>query len=129
MATVNKVILIGNLGRDPDLRGMNNGGTVTQLTVATSRKYRDSSGQVVSETEWHRVVTFARLAEFAKQYLHKGSLVYIEGRIRTRKYTDKDGGIHHTTEVIAETLFPMDKRSPANTEQTIETPDASLEAA
>ena len=86
MASINKVILIGNLGRDPETRYTTDGGTaITTLNIATTRRYRNAEGQTVSETEWHRVVLFSRLAEIAKEYLHKGSQCYIEGRLRTRK--------------------------------------------
>ena len=105
MASINKVILIGNLGRDPETRYTTDGGTaITTLNIATTRRYRNAEGQTVSETEWHRVVLFSRLAEIAKEYLHKGSQCYIEGRLRTRKYEDKQGGERWVTEIIAEQL-------------------------
>ena len=92
MASINKAIIVGNLGRDPETRYTADGGTaITSLSVATTRRYRNADGQTVSETEWHRIVLFSRLAEIAKDYLRKGSLVYIEGRIRTRRYQAKDG--------------------------------------
>ena len=105
MASINKVILIGNLGRDPETRYTTDGGTaITTLNIATTRRYRNAEGQTVSETEWHRVVLFSRLAEIAKEYLHKGSQCYIEGRLRTRKYEDKQGVERWVTEIIAEQL-------------------------
>ena len=90
MASLNKVMLIGNLGRDPESRELQSG-MATNFSIATTRRYRSSSGEVVSETEWHNISMFGKLAEIAAQYLKKGSAVYIEGRIRSRKYQSKDG--------------------------------------
>ena len=105
MASVNKVILVGNLGRDPETRFMPSGGAVCNVSVATSRNWKDkSSGERKEETEWHRVVFFDRLAEIAGEYLKKGSSVYIEGRLQTRKYTDKDGVEKYSTEIIAQEM-------------------------
>lgn len=109
MASINKVILIGNLCRDPETRYTTDGGTaITTLNIATTRRYRNAEGQTVSETEWHRVVLFSRLAEIAKEYLHKGSQCYIEGRLRTRKYQAKDGTDRYATEIIGETMQLLD---------------------
>jgi single-strand DNA-binding protein len=92
MASVNKVILVGNLGRDPEVRTFPDGGTICNVTIATSRQWKDKqSGERQEETEWHRVVFRDRLAEIAAEYLRKGRPVYVEGRLKTRKYTDKDG--------------------------------------
>ncbi|MDY4162594.1 MAG: single-stranded DNA-binding protein [Sutterella sp.] len=111
MASINKAIIVGNLGRDPETRYTADGGTaITSLSVATTRRYRNADGQTVSETEWHRIVLFSRLAEIAKDYLRKGSLVYIEGRIRTRRYQAKDGTDRYATEIIGETLQLLDRR-------------------
>jgi single-strand DNA-binding protein len=99
MASVNKVILVGNLGRDPDMRYLPNGDAVANFSLATTEKYKDKSGQMVEATEWHRVVFFRRVAEVCGQYLKKGSQVYIEGSIRTRKYTDKEGIEKTITEI------------------------------
>ena len=111
MASINKAIIVGNLGRDPETRYTADGGTaITSLSVATTRRYRNADGQTVSETEWHRIVLFSRLAEIAKDYLRKGSLVYIEGRIRTRRYQAKDGTDRYATELIGETLQLLDRR-------------------
>jgi len=101
MASVNKVILLGNLGRDPEVRYMPSGDPITNVTIATSRRYKNKSGEMVEETEWHRVAFFGRLAEIASQYLKKGNPVYVEGRIRTNKYTDKDGVEKYSTEIVA----------------------------
>lgn len=99
MASVNKVILIGNLGRDPDLRYLPDGSAVANLWIATTDKYKDKSGNPQELTEWHRVAFFGRIAEVCGQYLAKGSPVYIEGSLRTRKYTDKDGAERYVTEI------------------------------
>ncbi|MFP4561513.1 MAG: single-stranded DNA-binding protein [Thiohalorhabdus sp.] len=98
---VNKVILIGNLGRDPEIRYTTNGNAVANLSLATTRRYRGRDGQQQEETEWHRVVMFSRLAEIAGEYLRKGSQVYIEGRLQTRKWQDNNGQDRYTTEVVA----------------------------
>ena len=101
MASVNKVILLGNLGRDPEVRYLPSGDPVANITIATSSKYKGKDGNMVEETEWHRVTFFGRLAEIASQYLKKGRPVYIEGRIKTRKYTDKEGVEKFATDIIA----------------------------
>ena len=102
MASVNKVTLIGNLGRDPEVRYAPSGAAVCNITLATSRSWKDkTSGERQEETEWHRVVFYDKLAEIAGQYLKKGKPVYIEGRLKTRKWTDKDGAEKYTTEIIA----------------------------
>ncbi|EAV2917271.1 single-stranded DNA-binding protein SSB2 [Salmonella enterica] len=103
MATrgVNKVILVGNLGQDPEVRYMPNGGAVANLTLATSESWRDKhDGEIREQTEWHRVVVFGKLAEIASEYLRKGAQVYIEGQLRTRKWTDQSGQDKYTTEVV-----------------------------
>ncbi len=109
---INKVILIGNLGADPEVRHMPNGGAVTTLSVATSESWKDKdSGQMVDRTEWHRVVMYQRLAEIAGEYLKKGSKVYIEGALRTRKWADKTSGQdRYTTEIIANNMQMLDGR-------------------
>ena len=101
MASVNKVILMGNLGRDPEVRYLPSGDPVANITIATSSRYKGKTGELVEETEWHRVTFFGRLAEIASQYLKKGRPVYVEGRIKTRKYTDKDGVEKFATDIIA----------------------------
>lgn len=99
---VNKVILIGHLGADPETRAMPSGMTVANLRVATSESWRDKqSGEMKEQTEWHNVVLFGRLGEIAGEYLRKGSQVYIEGRLRTRKWQDKNGNDRYTTEIVA----------------------------
>ncbi len=111
MASINKVILIGNLGRDPEVRYTPSGAAVCNVTVATSRNWKDkTSGEKVEETEWHRVVFYDRLAEIAGEYLKKGRSVYVEGRLKTRKWTDKDGVEKYTTEVVADNMQMLGTR-------------------
>jgi single-strand DNA-binding protein len=102
--SVNKVMLIGNLGADPEVRYATSGTAISSFRLATSRKYNDKSGQSVTETEWHRIVAFGRTAEVCGEYLHKGSQVYIEGRLQTREWEDKDGNRRWTTEIVAERM-------------------------
>jgi single-strand DNA-binding protein len=104
MASVNKVILLGNLGRDPETRYTTGGDAVTNLSIATSEQWKDKSGEKQERTEWHRVVLFGRQAEIAGEYLKKGRSVYIEGRLQTRKYTDKDGVEKYSTEIVADRM-------------------------
>ena len=105
MASVNKVILIGNLGRDPEVRYTPSGAAVCNVTVATSRSWKSKeSGEKVEETEWHRVVFYDRLAEIAGEYLKKGRSIYVEGRLKTRKWQDKDGVEKYTTEIVAQEM-------------------------
>ena len=105
MASVNKVIVLGNLGRDPETRYSPDGAAITNVTIATSRMWKDKgSGDRKEETEWHRVVFFGRQAEIAAEYLRKGRPVYVEGRLRTRKWQDKDGQDRYTTEIVAEEM-------------------------
>ena len=111
MASVNKVILVGNLGRDPEMRYLPSGEAVANLAVATTDKYKDKSGQMVEATEWHRVSFFGRTAEVCGQYLKKGGQVYIEGSIRTRKYTDKEGIEKYATEIRGDRMQMLGGRS------------------
>ncbi len=105
MAGVNKAIILGNLGRDPEMRSTQSGSQVANFSIATSRQYTDSSGQKQEETEWHRIVAFGRLAEICGQYLRKGKQVYIEGRIQTRSWEDKETGQKKfMTEIVAEQM-------------------------
>ena len=104
MASINKVILIGNLGRDPELRSTSGGQAVCEFSLATSEKYRDRDGQGQERTEWHRIVVWGPQAESAAKYLTKGRTVYIEGRLQYRDWTDKEGNKRTTTEIVANTL-------------------------
>jgi single-strand DNA-binding protein len=110
MASINKVILIGNLGRDPETRYLPDGGAVTNISVATTDVWKDKSGEKQERTEWHRVAFFGRLAEIAGEYLKKGSPVYIEGRLQTRKWQDKDGQDRYTTEIVANEMKMLGSR-------------------
>src|SRR5579872_2810951 len=108
---VNKVILIGNMGGDPEVRYMPAGGAVANITIATSESWKDKqSGEAQERTEWHRVVFFNRLAEIVSEYLRKGSKVYVEGSLRTRKWTDKNGVERYTTEIVANEMQMLDGR-------------------
>ncbi len=108
---VNKVILIGNLGRDPETRYMPSGGAVTTCTLATSDSWKDkATGQLQERTEWHRIVFFNRLAEIAGEYLKKGSKIYVEGRLQTRKWQGQDGQDRYTTEIVAADMQMLDSR-------------------
>ncbi|MBK7425003.1 MAG: single-stranded DNA-binding protein [Propionivibrio sp.] len=114
MASVNKVILVGNLGKDPEVRYMTNGDAVANVTIATSDSWKDkATGEKKESTEWHRVVFYRKLAEIVSQYLKKGSQVYIEGRIRTRKWQDKEGQERYTTEIEAEEMKMLGSRQNA----------------
>ena len=107
---VNKVILIGNLGADPEVRRTHSGQPVANLRVATSRRVKDRDGNWSDQTEWHSVVCFARLAELADQYLRKGSKIFVEGRLQTRSWEDREGKKQYRTEVVCENLKFLDSR-------------------
>jgi single-strand DNA-binding protein len=112
MASVNKVIIVGNLGRDPETRYNPEGGAICNISVATTETWKDkASGEKQERTEWHRVVFFNRLAEIAGEYLKKGSQVYVEGALRTRKWQDKEGKERYTTEIVAERMQMLGSRS------------------
>src|SRR2546429_9617091 len=114
MASVNKVILVGNLGRDPETRYNPEGGAITNISIATTDPWKDkASGEKQERTEWHRVVFFSRLAEIAGEYLKKGSQVYIEGSLRTRKWQDKEGKERTTTEIVADRMQMLGSRQGA----------------
>jgi single-strand DNA-binding protein len=118
---VNKVILVGNLGKDPEVRYSPSGGAVANITLATSESWKDkTSGEKQEKTEWHRIVFFGRLAEIAGEYLKKGAQIYIEGRLQTRKWQDKEGKDRYTTEIVANEMQMLGSREgrgvPADTE-------------
>ena len=104
MAGVNKVILIGNLGKDPEVRYLDNGVAVANFSLATTENYKNKEGERVSQTEWHNIVLWRGLAEVAEKWLKKGSLVYVEGKIRTRKWEDKDGNNRYSTEILGDNM-------------------------
>ena len=112
MASVNKVILVGNLGADPETKYLPSGDAVTNIRVATTDRWKDkASGEMKEATEWHRIAFFGRLAEVSGEYLRKGSQVYIEGRIRTRKWQDKEGQDRYSTEIVGEVMQMLGSRS------------------
>ncbi|BEV17254.1 single-stranded DNA-binding protein [Herbaspirillum sp. DW155] len=114
MASVNKVIIVGNLGRDPETRYMPNGEAVTNIAVATTESWKDkNTGEKKELTEWHRITFYRKLAEIAGQYLKKGSQIYVEGRLQTRKWQDKEGVERYTTEIIADTMQMLGGRQGA----------------
>ena len=117
MASVNKVTIIGNLGRDPENRYLPSGEQVTSIAVATTDRWRDkATGDMKEQTEWHRISFFGKLAEIAGQYLKKGSQVYVEGRIRTNKYTDRDGVERYQTQIIADTMQMLGSKQDGSTQ-------------
>jgi len=119
MAGINKVIIIGNLGKDPDVRYTAEGAAIANITVATSESWKDkNTGEKKESTEWHRVVFYRRLAEIAGEYLKKGSKVYIEGRIQTRKWQDKEGQDRYTTEIVGREMQMLDGRAQKDKEET-----------
>jgi single-strand DNA-binding protein len=110
MAGVNKVILVGNLGKDPEIRHLENGTAVANFTIATSESYKDKEGNRIDQTEWHNIVVWRKLAEIAESYLKKGSQVYLEGKLRTRSWEDQQGNKRFTTEVVADTFTMLGKK-------------------
>jgi single-strand DNA-binding protein len=110
MAGVNKVIIVGNVGRDPEVRYTQSGKAVASFSVATSERFQDKDGQNQERTEWHRVVAWGRLAEICGEYLRKGKQIYVEGRLQTRDWEDKDGHKRYTTEVIANVMQMLGRR-------------------
>jgi len=118
--SVNKVILIGNAGRDPETRHLEGGNTVSRFSLATSEVYRNKDGDKITNTEWHNIVLWKGLAEIAEKYVRKGSQLYIEGRIRTRSYTDQEGNTKYTTEIIGDNMQMLGKKTDTtgSTDQT-----------
>ena len=110
MASVNRVILIGNLGKDPEMRYLPSGDAVANFSIATTEKFKDKGGAMQEHTEWHRISFFGRTAEVAGEYLKKGSPVYVEGRIRTRKWQDKDGNDRYSTEIVGDRMQLLGSR-------------------
>lgn len=116
---VNKVILVGNIGKDPEIRSMPNGPDVTTFSLATSESWTDKAGQVGERTEWHNITMFDKLAGIAARFLKKGSKVYIEGKLRTRKWTDQQGVERYTTEVVAKEMEMLDSKKVVEQEETL----------
>ena len=126
MAGVNKVILIGNLGKDPEVRHLENGAVVANFPIATSETYKDrKTGERITQTEWHNVVIWRGLAEVAEKYLKKGNSVYIEGKLRTRSWDDKDGNKRYTTEIVADNMTMLGGRSSDGPDSGSSSPAAS----
>jgi single-strand DNA-binding protein len=107
---MNKVILVGRLGQDPEVRYTENGTAVANLSLATTQTWKSKSGEKKEKTEWHRIVVFGNTAEFAKEYLRKGTMLAVDGQLRTRKWEDRDGTTKYTTEVLARQLTPLSSR-------------------
>ncbi|MBS1643751.1 MAG: single-stranded DNA-binding protein [Bacteroidetes bacterium] len=121
MRGVNKVTLIGNLGKDPEMQTLEGGINIAKFTVATTESYKDKSGHITNQTEWHTVVLWRGLADLAQKYLHKGSAVYIEGKLRTRNWEDKDNIRRSCTEIIGDNLILLDKRKDSEPELSLDT--------
>jgi single-strand DNA-binding protein len=115
---VNRVLLIGRLGKDPEVRYTPDGMMVTNFTMATDEQRKDKNGQKIQRTEWHRIVTFGKLAEICSSYLSKGKLIFIEGRIQTRSWEDKDGNKRSTTEIIANNMQMLDSKGTTKSQDT-----------
>jgi len=115
MRGLNKVLLIGHLGKDPEVQHLDQGVTLAKFSIATSESYT-KDGQRVDQTEWHNIVVWRKLAEIAEKYLKKGSLIYLEGKIRTRSWDDKEGNKRYTTEIVADTFSMLDKKSDSQNE-------------
>lgn len=123
MAGVNKVILIGNLGKDPEVRYLDSGVVVANFSLATTENYKNKEGERVSLTEWHNIVLWRGLAEVAEKWLKKGSSVYIEGKIRNRKWEDKEGNTRYTTEILGDNMTMLGKKEDSSAEKTETTPE------
>ncbi|MDE3021350.1 MAG: single-stranded DNA-binding protein [Pseudomonadota bacterium] len=123
MASVNKVILIGNLGRDPEMRYATNGDAIANLAIATSEQWKDKSGEKQEKTEWHKVVFFGKLAEIVSQYLKKGSSIYLEGKLQTRKWQNKEGQDQYTTEIVGERMQMLGSKSEGGSATQNRSPD------
>ena len=113
MRGINRVMLIGNLGKDPDIQYLEGNIPVAKFSLATTETYKDRSGKLISQTEWHTIVLWRGLADLAQKYLHRGSLVYVEGRLKTRTWEDKEGNKKFATEIVGDNLIMLDKRSDA----------------
>ena len=114
MAGVNKVIILGHLGKDPEMRYQPSGAAIANFSVATSETFKDKDGNKQERTEWHRIVLFGRIAEIAGEYLRKGSMAYVEGRLQTRKWTDKEGQERYTTEIVGDRLQLVGSKNGGN---------------
>ena len=131
MAGVNKVILVGNLGKDPEVRHLDNGVAVANFSLATTENYKNKAGERVSQTEWHNIVVWRGLAEVAEKYLKKGASVYIEGKIKTRKWEDKEGNTRYNTEILADNMTMLGGKpsSESSAPSSVPTPDSTADKA
>lgn len=127
MAGVNKVILIGHLGKDPEVRHLENGTAVANFTLATSESYKDKQGNRIDQTEWHNVIVWRGLAEVAEKFLKKGSQVYVEGKLRTRSWEDQTGNKRYTTEIVADNFTMLSKKDENNQPQNQQTPPTTAQ--
>ena len=118
MRGINKVILVGNTGKEPELKTLADGTPVAKITLATTESYRLKDGSIQNKTEWHPIIAWRGLATLASQFVHKGSLLYVEGRLRHRKYEDKEGQKKYVTEVVADQIIMMNKRAKIQPEET-----------
>ena len=123
MRGVNRVMLIGNLGKDPDMQFLEGNIAVAKFSLATTEAYKDRSGRLISQTEWHTIVLWRGLAELAQKYLHRGSLVYVEGRLKTRSWEDKEGNKKFATEIVGDNLIMLDKRTDGTMPGGIDDPE------
>ena len=129
MSSVNKVILVGNIGKDPEVRYLQSGDQICNVTLATSEKYKDkASGEYKENTEWHRIVFFGKLAEICGQYLQKGKKIYVDGRIRTNKWQDKEGNERYTTEIIGSEMKMLSGKDDSGRREAPEAPGTMAEA-
>ena len=126
MAGVNKVILIGNLGKDPEVRYLDSGVAVANFSLATTESYKNKEGERISQTEWHNVVLWRGLAEVAEKWLKKGSSVYIEGKIRNRKWEDKEGNTRYTTEILGDNMTMLGKKDDNASQATTSSSEESI---
>ena len=129
MAGVNKVILVGNLGKDPEVRYLDNGVAVANFSLATTENYKNKAGERVSQTEWHNIVLWRGLAEVAEKYLKKGASVYIEGKIKTRKWEDKEGNTRYNTEILADNMTMLGGKQSQESGSTATTADTANDKA
>ena len=131
MAGVNKVMLIGNLGKDPEVRYLDNGVAVANFSLATTENYKNKEGERVSQTEWHNIVLWRGLAEVAEKYLKKGASVYIEGKIKTRKWEDKEGNTRYNTEILADNMTMLGGKpsSESSAPSSVPAPDTTADKA
>ena len=126
MSGVNKVILVGNLGKDPEVRYLDNGVAVANFSLATTENYKNKQGERVSQTEWHNIVFWRGLAEVAEKYLKKGDSVYVEGKLRTRRWEDKEGNAKYTTEILADNMTMLGNKRSTTSEELSNTNDSDI---